>query len=136
MDCFKQFIKYNPKLIELDLSNCKLNNTAILYLAYCLRRAQSLRVLHLCGNMARPKYRMLRDNNNLQVDEEDAIKVVINRVAERLHAKTPIYVSLVIRPYQIMHVNETVISPSIKKNKAEDAISPLDKLKKQQTLAL
>ena len=62
MECFKQFIKYNPQLIELDLSNCKLNNAAILYLAYCLTRAQSLRVLHLCGNMSRPRDKTIQED--------------------------------------------------------------------------
>lgn len=56
MECFKEFVKYNPNLIELDLSNTKLNNAAILYLCYCLRRATSLRTLHLCGNMSRPRF--------------------------------------------------------------------------------
>jgi hypothetical protein len=56
MECFKEFVKYNPNLIELDLSNTKLNNEAILYLCYCLRRASSLRTLHLCGNMSRPRF--------------------------------------------------------------------------------
>ena len=54
--CFKEFIKYNPNLIELDLSNTKLHNPAILFLCYCLRRASSLKTLHLCGNMSRPRY--------------------------------------------------------------------------------
>jgi hypothetical protein len=56
LECFKEFVKYNPNLIELDLSNTKLNNEAILYLCYCLRRASSLRTLHLCGNMSRPRF--------------------------------------------------------------------------------
>lgn len=56
MECFKEFVKYNPNLIELDLSNTKLNNPAILYLCYCLRRASSLKTLHLCGNMSRPRF--------------------------------------------------------------------------------
>lgn len=61
MDCFKQFIKYNPKLVELDLSNTKLTNTAIIYLCYCLRRASSLKTLHLCGNVSRHGADVIRE---------------------------------------------------------------------------
>jgi len=57
MSCFKEFIKYNPNLIELNLSNTKLTNAAILYLCYCLQRATSLRTIHLCGNMSRPRFK-------------------------------------------------------------------------------
>ena len=50
MDCFKDFIKYNPNLIHLDLRCCGLTKPAIEIFGYYLTRAQSLRVLHLCGN--------------------------------------------------------------------------------------
>ena len=84
MKTFKNFVKYNPKLIELDLSNCQLNNSAILFLGYCLRRSQSLRVLHLCGNIHRPRQKVLK--SDVEIEEEDATNSVIDRLIERLHA--------------------------------------------------
>ena len=72
LNCFKEFVKYNPHLVELDLSNTKLSNPAILYLCYCLRRATSLKTLHLCGNMSRPRFK-----EQGMYDDEDPIKTVV-----------------------------------------------------------
>jgi hypothetical protein len=97
MKNFKNFVKYNPQLIELDLSNCQLNNSAILFLAYCLRRSQSLRVLHLCGNIHRPRRKVTK--SDVEAEEEDATNIVIDRLIERLHARVTRVNSLVIKPF-------------------------------------
>ena len=97
MKNFKNFVKYNPQLLELDLSNCQLNNSAILFLAYCLRRSVSLRVLHLCGNIHRPRQKVMK--SDVEIEEEDATNFVIDRLIERLHAKMPRRNSLVIKPF-------------------------------------
>ena len=97
MKNFKNFVKYNPQLLELDLSNCQLNNSAILFLAYCLRRSVSLRVLHLCGNIHRPREKVMK--SDVEIEEEDATSFVIDRLIERLHAKLPRRHSLVIKPF-------------------------------------
>ena len=87
LDCFKDFIKYNPHLQVLDLSNTKLNNPAILYLAYILRRALQLQTLFLSGNMSRPRDRDEKSGVFQLEDEDDPLKSVITKVEERLHAK-------------------------------------------------
>ena len=100
MECFKEFVKYNPNLIELDLSNTKLNNSAILYLCYCLRRATSLKTLHLCGNMSRPRFYGQQNQNNtdVHINTEDPIQMVIDKVKKRLKTKDKL-VNLKIKPY-------------------------------------
>ena len=50
MNDFKDFIKYNPHLIHLDLKQTGLTVEAIKQFGTILTRAQSLRCLHLCGN--------------------------------------------------------------------------------------
>lgn len=90
MECFKEFVKYNPNLIELDLSNTKLNNSAILYLCYCLKRATSLKTLHLCGNMSRPRFFTQftpETADEKTTNQEDPIQIVIDKVKKRLNAK-------------------------------------------------
>ena len=49
--CFKDFIKYNPKLIHLNLERCGLKAAAIKIITAMLRKSQALRCLHLCGNL-------------------------------------------------------------------------------------
>ena len=80
MSCFKEFVKYNPNLIELDLSNTKLTNSAIFYLCYCLTRASSLRTLHLCGNMSRPMFKEQLSMGEKSNFEDDPIQAIINKV--------------------------------------------------------
>lgn len=72
-----------------------------MYLAYCLRRSQSLRVLHLCGNLSRPRYKIYDKTSRIEI--EDPMKAIINRVIERLHAKTPPMRAAVIKPYNHLH---------------------------------
>ena len=50
MDCFMDFIKYNPNLIHLDLQSTNLHEPALRFIGRMLKRAQSLRTLHLCNN--------------------------------------------------------------------------------------
>ena len=50
MNCFMDFIKYNPYLIYLDLQSTGLHEPAIRYIAKMLTRSQSLRSVHLCNN--------------------------------------------------------------------------------------
>ena len=56
MECLKDFIKYNIRLIHLDLTNTGLTYAAIVYIGMILTRAQSLRCLHLCGNPGLTSY--------------------------------------------------------------------------------
>ena len=49
--CFKDFIKYNPKLTHLNIERCGLIQPAIKYIASLLGKSQALRCLHLCGNI-------------------------------------------------------------------------------------
>jgi hypothetical protein len=44
------FIKLNPSLILLDLSNCGLRELAISKLIRAIRKSISLKTLHLSGN--------------------------------------------------------------------------------------
>ena len=48
--CFKDFIKYNLNLVQLNLENTGLNAPAIKYLTSLLRKSQALRSLNLSGN--------------------------------------------------------------------------------------
>jgi hypothetical protein len=50
LECLQEFIKYNAKLIHLDLTSCALIEPAIKYICKILTRAQSLRAIHLCAN--------------------------------------------------------------------------------------
>ena len=50
MECFLQFIKYNPYLIHLDLQSCGFQEPAIRFIGKMLTRSQSLRSIHLCNN--------------------------------------------------------------------------------------
>ena len=50
MDMFRDFVKYNPNLIHLDLQNTGLMVPAIKQFGDLLTRAQSLKCLHLSGN--------------------------------------------------------------------------------------
>lgn len=100
MNCFKDFVKYNPNLVELDLSNTKLSNAAIYYLCYCLRRASSLKTLHLCGNMSRPRFVQDHFDEEMKTKlENDPIQIVIDNVRKRLRAKDVI-TGPKIRPYE------------------------------------
>ena len=47
---FKEFVKYNPFLIHLDLQQTGMMVPAIKEIGNLLTRAQSLRCIHLCGN--------------------------------------------------------------------------------------
>lgn len=101
MKTFKNFLKYNPSLIELDLSNCQLNNSAIMFLTYCLKRSQSLKVLHLCGNIHRPRQKVM--NYDVEAEEKDTTNSVIDRLIECLHARVSSANSLVIKPFNLHH---------------------------------
>ena len=46
-----KFIKKDPVLIHVDLTNCGLNEKQLWYFGKTLRRSKSLRALHLCGNV-------------------------------------------------------------------------------------
>ena len=50
LDCLSDFTKYNAKLIHLDLQKTGLSEPILRYFGKILRRAQSLRAIHLCGN--------------------------------------------------------------------------------------
>ena len=50
MNCFMEFIKYNPHLIHLDLQSTHLYEPALRFIGRMLTRAQSLTTLHLCNN--------------------------------------------------------------------------------------
>ena len=50
ISCLAQFIKYNTKLVHLDLSNCGLITAALKQIASFLTKSQGLRCLHLDGN--------------------------------------------------------------------------------------
>ena len=50
MNCFMDFIKYNPYLIHLDLTNTGLYEPALRYIAKMLTRSGSLQSIHLCNN--------------------------------------------------------------------------------------
>lgn len=45
-----KFIKYNPKLLHMDLSKTGLSDKMLLFFGPALRRAKSLISLHLSGN--------------------------------------------------------------------------------------
>ena len=51
VDCICTIIKYNPNLIHLDLSNTGLTEPMMWHFGQALRRAKSLRSIHLCGNV-------------------------------------------------------------------------------------
>ena len=44
------FIKYNPSLIHMDLSNTGLKEDGLQLFAPALHRSRSLRAIHFCGN--------------------------------------------------------------------------------------
>lgn len=50
MDGFKNFIKYNPCLIHLDLQSTSLPVQVLYNIGHYLTRATSLQAIHLCGN--------------------------------------------------------------------------------------
>lgn len=66
MKCFSEFVKYNTKLIFIDLSNCGLTIPAIKCFAKLMRRAQSLRAMLFCGNpgLSLPLITWLRNRLN------------------------------------------------------------------------
>ena len=50
MESLKQFVKYNPLLIHLDLQTTGLPAQILRMIGYILTRATSLQAIHLCGN--------------------------------------------------------------------------------------
>ena len=62
MQCFLEFIKYNPYLIHLDLQSCGLEEPALRFIGKMLTRSQSLRSIHLCNNpgISRPMIEWLK----------------------------------------------------------------------------
>ena len=50
MESLKQFVKYNPLLIHLDLQTTGLPTQILRMIGYFLTRATSLQAIHLCGN--------------------------------------------------------------------------------------
>ena len=50
MKNLETFLKYNPEMIHINLSNTGMITSAIHYLSHPLKRAQSLRSIHLDGN--------------------------------------------------------------------------------------
>lgn len=44
------FIKYNPKLIHLNLSNCGLGEASLIKLSKAIRDSLGLKSIHLSGN--------------------------------------------------------------------------------------
>ena len=45
------FIKRNKNLIHIDLTQCELKEEVVLEIGSCLRKAASLKAIHLCDNL-------------------------------------------------------------------------------------
>lgn len=50
MDCFTEFVKYNPYLLHIDLTSTGLTRKQLMFFGKLLTRSQSLRSIHLSAN--------------------------------------------------------------------------------------
>lgn len=50
MDCFTEFVKYNPNLLHVDLTSTGLTRKQLMFFGKLLTRSQSLRSIHLSAN--------------------------------------------------------------------------------------
>lgn len=50
MNCFTDFVKYNPYLVHLDLTSTGLTRKQLMFFGKLLTRAQSLKSIHLSAN--------------------------------------------------------------------------------------
>ena len=50
MEGFKNFMKYNPSLVHLDLQTTSLPTQVLYNIGHFMTRATSLQAIHLCGN--------------------------------------------------------------------------------------
>ena len=107
MNSFKDFIKYNPHLIHLDLKQTGLTAEAIRQFGTILTRAQSLRCLHLCGN-------------------EGVTDETIEFLLQRIKGKKPVVPNLILPPKKT--ITQIRAEAAVAASQAEDDKQDIFKL--------
>ena len=88
MDSLKNFIKYNPYLVHLDLQTTGLSAPIIRLIGHMITRATGLQCIHLCGNegITDDMIEWLRKRIHAK---EDVEPVLIHPLPKKFHSKQP-----------------------------------------------
>ena len=87
MEGLKNFVKYNPQLVHLDLQMTGLTAQIIRYIGHYLTRATSLQCIHLCGNEGITDEMIEWLRNRIKA-KNDVVPLVVEQLPKHLTTKT------------------------------------------------